>query len=53
MGDCGGCFGILACCFKPLLGVRRIVIDVNQIVQGTRMVGIVGVNFLEELCRLD
>src|SRR5438445_2155999 len=46
--DGGGRFRVLARCFKPLLGVCRIVIEMDQIMQHTWMVWTVGVDLLEE-----
>src|SRR4029077_5963819 len=47
--DGGGRFRVLARCFKPLLCVCRIVIEMDQIMQNTRMVWTVDVGLLEEL----
>src|SRR5258705_3773062 len=50
--DGGGRFRVLARCFKPLLGVCRIVIEMDQMMQHTRMVWTVGRHLLEGLCCL-
>src|SRR6266403_1169519 len=50
--DCSGGFGVSTCHSEPSFGVHRVVICMNQVVQHTRMVWGVGVNFLKELgCR--
>ena len=47
--NCGGHFGVFACGLEPLLGMCRIVIHMDQIVQHTWMVRTAGVDLLEEL----
>src|SRR5258706_5602891 len=49
MRDGGSRFRVLARCFKPLLGVCRIVIEMDQIMQDTRMVWTMDVDLFEEL----
>ncbi len=37
--------------FEPVSGMARIVVDMNQVVENTRVVRILRVDLLEELCR--
>src|SRR5438876_4524854 len=37
--------------FEPVSGMARIVVDMNQVVEDTRVVRILRVDLLEELCR--
>src|SRR5215472_13598611 len=52
MGHGGGCLGVGPRCRQTLLGVLRIVVGVNEVVQSPWMVRLVGIHLLKEFRRL-